>query len=330
MTAMTINKKSVFFLLMLSLVIFVGVKFFKSEFDHSNVTVEKVSNLPVSDEIDLQQSIFDTKLMEYRTKLLGQEVKIAYYETEILRLKNIIDFMTINRNEKTNVSNLQIESIENPVIADNSLPLNMYHELTAEEMLIAKNTIDLVFSQAHLNNSKNRDTQMPLQGFISQAHENNHENSLDIRYKEIMENKDALFSKKNSEDFEYNDNKKELITLKEQEEALKIEVGEDEYDKKLIVFGVPNRIAVQHMSYYSPAKIAGLKPGDIVLSYGGKRIFNESDFNSMEIEKNEQNEIRLEISRNGELTEIYVPEGPLGVVFSGVLHDPSSVTDTSG
>ena len=60
-------------------------------------------------------------------------------------------------------------------------------------------------------------------------------------------------------------------------ERLRAELGDEVYDRYLYAKGSTNRVKVQRVLPGSAAQLAGLKPGDVVLSYDGERLFDVED-----------------------------------------------------
>jgi len=111
-----------------------------------------------------------------------------------------------------------------------------------------------------------------------------------------------------------------LYEQEQEENEMKNQYGDDEYDRSLIEAGFPNRLAVSNILDMSPAYNAGLRIGDIIISYGGKRVFDWPDLKSNEIEHNNYNDVVLIISRAGETKELLVPAGPIGALFIRMLY----------
>ena len=59
--------------------------------------------------------------------------------------------------------------------------------------------------------------------------------------------------------------------------ALREEIGDGSYDLLLYATGQPNRIVVREVLDRSPAREAGLEPGDTILSYNDTRVFRVSE-----------------------------------------------------
>ena len=110
--------------------------------------------------------------------------------------------------------------------------------------------------------------------------------------------------------------------LRERRESVRESVGDETYDKYLYAMGQPNRIAVQEVLEGSPAQRAGLRPGDLLLSYGGDRLFTLNEL----VERSRRgggDTVAVEVLRDGRRTLVYMPRGPLGIRSSFSRVDPA-------
>lgn len=114
----------------------------------------------------------------------------------------------------------------------------------------------------------------------------------------------------------------EMSRLMNAGNGLRQELGDDAYDRYLHATGRPNRIAVGNVIPYSPAAQAGLQPGDIIVSYGGQRVFSPMQLNDQRSAGIKGAPVTVEIVRNGERMEITMPRGPMGVQPQPYYADP--------
>jgi S1-C subfamily serine protease len=63
----------------------------------------------------------------------------------------------------------------------------------------------------------------------------------------------------------------------------------------------------------SPGARAGLKPGDQVVSFDGQRVFDMSDINRLVLEGQPGQVVAVDVIRDGQLVQLYVPRGPIGI-----------------
>ena len=82
----------------------------------------------------------------------------------------------------------------------------------------------------------------------------------------------------------------------------------------------PNRVVVQDVMENSPAAIAGLRPGDTLVSAANRRIHSTRDLlqaaNSGPVDE------ALRVRRGNSTLDVYVPRGPLGVRTSRGYENP--------
>jgi len=108
----------------------------------------------------------------------------------------------------------------------------------------------------------------------------------------------------------YTDAAKEII---DRTDALQNQLSESEYDAYLYAAGRSNRVIVSSLLSSSPASNAGIQPGDTILKYNNKRVYDWSDLTAATSEGSPNETVTVTIERNGQLQQVYLPRGPLGV-----------------
>ncbi len=63
----------------------------------------------------------------------------------------------------------------------------------------------------------------------------------------------------------------------------------------------------------SPAQNAGLEPGDQIIRYAGRRVFNTSDLNKRILEGERGQTVVMDVLRDSQQIQVYVPRGPIGI-----------------
>jgi C-terminal processing protease CtpA/Prc len=116
--------------------------------------------------------------------------------------------------------------------------------------------------------------------------------------------------------------RQENMILNESEEELRLELGDADYDRYLYGTGQPNRVIIQSVIEGSPAQEAGIQSQDIVYSYAGNRLYTIRDLVTATTEGVANESVLLEVIRNGNIYEFYLPRGPLGVRVSSESHKP--------
>jgi len=116
--------------------------------------------------------------------------------------------------------------------------------------------------------------------------------------------------------------RQENIILNEREEELRLELGDADYDRYLYGTGQPNRVIIQSVIEGSPAQEAGIQSQDIVYSYAGNRLYTIRDLVTATTEGVANESVLLEVIRDGNIYEFYLPRGPLGVRVTSESHKP--------
>lgn len=101
------------------------------------------------------------------------------------------------------------------------------------------------------------------------------------------------------------------------EETLRAELGDAEYERYLEATGRPTRVNVRNVLPSSPAERVGLRPGDEIVAYAGKRVFDMNDLNRLTLEGQPGETVVLEVLRDGQPMQLYVPRGPIGISGGG-------------
>jgi membrane-associated protease RseP (regulator of RpoE activity) len=114
----------------------------------------------------------------------------------------------------------------------------------------------------------------------------------------------------------------EMAEIERQRTSVRDEIGDEAYDRYLAALDQPNRVTVDEVMLESPAAVAGLQTGDMVLRYGETRIFSPSDLVSATRGGTAGENVRVEVIRQGRRFEIEVPRGPLGVMIGAARGDP--------
>jgi hypothetical protein len=103
---------------------------------------------------------------------------------------------------------------------------------------------------------------------------------------------------------------------------LREELGDESFDLLLYASGQPNRVVLRSLLERSPATEAGLEAGDVILSYGDRRIFRTGELRSMTASGSAGESVSVEIIREGRRISLSVPRGPLGVFMRADRLEP--------
>jgi hypothetical protein len=115
----------------------------------------------------------------------------------------------------------------------------------------------------------------------------------------------------------------EMGEIQRRRTSVRDQIGDDAYDRYLAALNQPNRVAVHDVLLESPAAMAGLQPGDVVLRYGEARIFSPSELVAATRSGVAGEAVSVEIIRDGRRFEIEVPRGPLGVRIAASRGSPT-------
>jgi hypothetical protein len=113
-------------------------------------------------------------------------------------------------------------------------------------------------------------------------------------------------------------------TVREIQEALRESVGDDAYDKILYATGRKNRVRLIDAFIESPATEAGIRPRDVIVSYGGERVFDPTTLYLWSTQGAMGSRTEIEVSRDGEVIRFFIPRGPLGARFEHERVAPKS------
>jgi hypothetical protein len=103
---------------------------------------------------------------------------------------------------------------------------------------------------------------------------------------------------------------------------LRDEIDDDEYDRLLFALGRANRVVIRDIMQNSVAGEYGLQGGDTVIQYDGQRIFSSNELSSLVTEGDSGVMTLLRVNRDGEILDIYLPRGPLGIRLSATRIKP--------
>lgn len=118
--------------------------------------------------------------------------------------------------------------------------------------------------------------------------------------------------------------REEIQKLSENAEGFLSQLDEQSYDAYLYASGQPNRVKVTNVLDSSQASSAGIQPGDHIISYDSKRIYSGFELRSATTSGDINQTIAVEVERNGEIIELYLTRGPLGIRMDSVSIPPSS------
>ncbi len=98
------------------------------------------------------------------------------------------------------------------------------------------------------------------------------------------------------------------------DERMRENLGDDAYDRYLFASGRSNRVRLRQVFPGSEAAAAGLRPGDVILSYDGRRVFNFEDLRTLSYDGEVGETVMLEVrNEDGNVSQVVMPRGPMGL-----------------
>ena len=100
-------------------------------------------------------------------------------------------------------------------------------------------------------------------------------------------------------------------------DVLRDELGPADYERYLEGTGRPTSITVSSVMDGSPAQRAGLRPGDEIVSYGGRRTYSMSDLSDAIVDGQPGQTVLVNIVRDGIPMQVALPRGAVGISGGG-------------
>lgn len=116
--------------------------------------------------------------------------------------------------------------------------------------------------------------------------------------------------------------RRELSELTKDLKPLRDELGDEAYDYYLYASGQTNRVEVLSVMQNSAAEQTGLQTGDHILSYDQNRMFNWIELKRATAEGELGEYVSIDILRDGQRFNLWVPRGPLGVMLGTASEAP--------
>jgi C-terminal processing protease CtpA/Prc len=95
--------------------------------------------------------------------------------------------------------------------------------------------------------------------------------------------------------------------------TLREELGDTDYARYLSANGRSTSVGIGAVIGSSPAQLAGIRPGDDIVSYGGSRVFTMNDINMASLDGVVGENVVIDIVRDGIPMQVVLPRGPLGI-----------------
>lgn len=114
----------------------------------------------------------------------------------------------------------------------------------------------------------------------------------------------------------------ELNTLQERDFSLRDEIGDDAYDRYLFTTGQNNRVNIASVMQGSAADQAGLKSSDVILNYADTQLFSWNELQGATTRGVRGEYVNVTVMRDGQIINLWLPRGPLGVRLSSTRLQP--------
>jgi C-terminal processing protease CtpA/Prc len=97
---------------------------------------------------------------------------------------------------------------------------------------------------------------------------------------------------------------------------LRSELGDGDYERYLQAVGRPTEVIVFDVFANSAAEQAGMRTGDRIVGYDGRRVFGISEITPLALHGDPDAPVVVDILRDGQPIQLVVPRGPLGIMGS--------------
>lgn len=95
------------------------------------------------------------------------------------------------------------------------------------------------------------------------------------------------------------------------------QLGDAMYTQYLEATGQPTSVSVREVLENSPGQTAGLQRGDEIVAYAGQRVFSVVELNELTLGGKPGETVAVDIVRDGQPMQLYVPRGPIGFSSGG-------------
>lgn len=109
----------------------------------------------------------------------------------------------------------------------------------------------------------------------------------------------------------------EPVAMLGNEGILRAELGEADYERYLAALGRPTSVGVRDVLASSPAESSGLLPGDEIVAYDGKRVFDMRELNALTLQGTAGESVVVDVRRGDQNVQFVMPRGPIGIFGGG-------------
>ena len=108
-----------------------------------------------------------------------------------------------------------------------------------------------------------------------------------------------------------------LSAMSRPQTLMRAELGDSDYERYLQAQGQATSIQITRVLESSPGSLAGLQPGDQIVSYDGERVFDVNELRELTLQGRAGEDVVIEIERDGVRMQLNVPRGPVGINGTG-------------
>jgi C-terminal processing protease CtpA/Prc len=108
-----------------------------------------------------------------------------------------------------------------------------------------------------------------------------------------------------------------LSAMSRPQTLMRAELGDSDYERYLQAQGQATSIQITRVLESSPGSLAGLQPGDQIVSYDSERVFDVNELRELTLQGRAGEDVVIEIERDGVRMQLNVPRGPVGINGTG-------------
>ncbi len=118
--------------------------------------------------------------------------------------------------------------------------------------------------------------------------------------------------------------REEMRALNAERVSLRDELDVEAYDRYLFETGETNRVSVDSVIAGSAGDQSGLMPGDVIERYGDELVLDFNDLRSATSAGARGELVPVQVRRDGQVVEVWMPRGPIGIRLDAARVDPNS------
>ena len=233
---------------------------------------------------------------------------------------------TVQVTDNSAIQELQ-QQLQDEIAARQSLQKqldDLVGQLAALEQNLQQQTSEDSSQQSNINSrsdNSERDwfnTQALIDGGLSSAEAN------DLKVFFEQQEMDQMYMRDQSirEGWDRQKYRDELQRIEESSQSFLNQLNDSTYDAYLYASGQPNRVEVTNVLDSSQASSAGIQPGDHIISYDNERIYSGFELRSATTGGDINESVSVEVERDGEIMELYLSRGPLGIRMNSISVAP--------